>query len=411
MKGWIKVAVVLVAIILIASVAYYVIGSLKTAPQLPVKGDDPNVVRVNATAVSIYLGALDPEPMLSSITFRLYAPGMHQINATLSLSPQAGLLTSGLLYDNVTMEYHDLNNDSAAGNGDFLTVRSSGALTTGIWHVEIVSAVPSSGITAFHFHVLPPGISSISENMEVDFIDVGQGDAELIHTSDGKHVLIDAGPNGAEASLLSYLDGKGVTVLDALIISHPDADHIGGAEEVLEALQVKSVYHPGLVKNTSTFWSFIAAAEQEGCPILTSADVRVGDYLDLSLSEDFRVLSINASTEANDASIVLKMDAPSRSFLFTGDIGFETENKIMLHFPHDLNADILKVSHHGSRTSSSELFLEAVTPSVAVIEVGVNTYGHPTADTLSRLSAAGATVVRTDQAGSYVVTSSGGSVQ
>jgi beta-lactamase superfamily II metal-dependent hydrolase len=268
-----------------------------------------------------------------------------------------------------------------------------------------------SGNVSFHFHILPPGITSIAENAEVDFIDVGQGDAELIHTSDGKHILIDAGPNGAESSLLQFLGGKGVTTLDAMIMTHPDADHIGGAEEVLETLEVKSVYHPGLVKNTSTFWGFISAAKMEGCPIYTDSQIKAGDYLNLSVSEDLRVLSINASAESNEASIVLRMDASSKSFLFTGDIGFEVENELLANFHDSLDVDVLKVAHHGSRTSSSMEFLEAVTPSVAVIEVGTNTYGHPTGETLSRLATVGASIIRTDQAGTNVVSSNGGAVQ
>ncbi len=168
----------------------------------------------------------------------------------------------------------------------------------------------------FSIHVLPPGVESIVENAEVDFIDVGQGDAELIQTSDGKHILIDAGPSEAETDLLSYLSNRSVTVLDALIISHPDEDHLGGAEEVLRTLEVRSVYHPGLVKNTSSYRNFIDAALDEGCPVYTSGDVDAGDYLDLSLTEDFRVLSINASAEANDASIVIRMAASSQHVPF-----------------------------------------------------------------------------------------------
>ena len=401
-------AAVIVVVLLVAA-GMYICGRWARAPPTGDDGSDGEpVVRTNESTFSVYLGALDPEPSLSSVTFRIHAPGLG--HADIVPTPSGpGVLTGEDVFPGIDLEYHDLDNDAAAGNGDYFNVISTnGTLLAGIWHAELRYDGGTSGDLSFTFRALPAGTTSIAEDADVAFIDVGQGDAELIRTSDGKYVLIDAGTASSEDGLLAYLAGRSVTVLQALIVSHPDADHLGGARGVLEALEVRSVYHPGLAKGSASYEEFIAAAREEGCPIYTSGEVQAGDYLDLSVTEDFRVLSINASTEANDASIVLRMTSLSRSFLFTGDAGFEVEDALCAQYAKDIDVDVLKVGHHGSRTSTSATFLAAVTPALAVIEVGTNSYGHPTEATLSRLAAVGATVVRTDQAGTYVVTSSGG---
>ena len=122
----------------------------------------------------------------------------------------------------------------------------------------------------------------------VSFIDVGQGDSVLITTADGHTVLIDAGPPLAAGALISYLNNRSVSVIDALVVTHPDSDHLGGADDVLKAFTVLCVYHPGIAKNTSAYCSFIHAAQDEGCPIHTAADTHPGDYLDLSSSVTIR---------------------------------------------------------------------------------------------------------------------------
>jgi beta-lactamase superfamily II metal-dependent hydrolase len=414
-KGWVKVVIVLIVVGVLLLAGVYVYNKWKKEGTGPSDGaiDGDQVVKLNESAVSIYLRDLEPRPSLNDLTVRLYAPGLGHVDRSLLPSALPGVLRSEDLFPYVDLEYHDLNNDSAAGNGDFFSVLSdNGPLRTGIWHVEVIYIGHFSGNVSFHFHALPHGVESIAEDAEVDFIDVGQGDAELVSTSDGRHVLIDAGPPSAQAALLSYLSNRSVTVLDALIISHPDDDHIGGADDVLRALEVRSVYHPGLSKNTSAYDRFIDAAHDEGCPIYTDHEVHEGDYLDLSVTEDFRVLSINASSTANDASIVVRVTAESRSFLFTGDISTKIEDALRSKFLPDIDVDVLKVAHHGSRTSSSAAFLSAVTPSISVIEVGTdNTYGHPTSEALARLDAVHTTIVRTDLAGDYAVLSAGGVVR
>ena len=239
----------------------------------------------------------------------------------------------------------------------------------------------------------------------VSFIDVGQGDSILITTADSHTILIDAGPPLAAGVLVSYLHNRSVSVIDALIVTHPDADHLGGAADVLRDFTVLAVYHPGVAKNTSAYWSFIQAAQDEGCPIHTAADTHVGDYLGLTASATFEVLNIDpTASDVNDASIVLEMRTPGKSFLFTGDISSDVENRLIANPSFDLNIDVLKVAHHGSQYSTSNAFLDATSPEIGVISVGENTYGHPTNATLARLFAHDVTVLRTDQLGTIEIT-------
>jgi len=250
----------------------------------------------------------------------------------------------------------------------------------------------------------PPAAST-----EVDFIDVGQGDSILISTADSKHILIDAGPESADTTIISFLQGHSVTVVDALVITHPDADHIGGADEVLATFTVLSVYHPGFVKDTVAYNNFIAAANAEGCPIYTDAQVDPGDYLQLSSSVTFQVIAIDANApDANSASIVIKMSYGTVDFLFEGDAPSAVEAQMMSNLALNLDVEILKVGHHGSSSSTSDAFLTATSPAVAVICVGAgNSYGHPTAQTLGRLSDHGTTVYRTDLDGAVVISTNG----
>jgi len=403
----------LFAVMLLCAAAFAYVrlgGPLGSSPDGPPAA--PDIVRVNQSAQSIYFGDLSPEPSVGDLSFRLYGPGMgHGDRGASSAGPVNGTYLMEDVLPTVDLLFRDLNNDSAVSKGEYLTVQDTdGPLATGIWHLEMSYPGHAAGNVTFTFRVLPEG-TSYQENVRVDFIDVGQGDAELITTSDGKVVLIDAGTR-SYSTLLSYLQGRSVTALDAFILTHPDADHIGGADEVLEQLEVRSVYHPGVplpAQNTTTYRDFLAAAQAEGCPIFTDEDLDPGDYLNISVTEDFRLLTINAAADdTNDASIVVRMTAESRSFLFTGDIGAEVEAWLVEHYSYDLDVDVLKAAHHGSRYSSSDEFLNAVTPDIAIIEVGAgNSYGHPHAEAVDRLTAHGATIVRTDLAGTYVITVAG----
>lgn len=245
-------------------------------------------------------------------------------------------------------------------------------------------------------------------SVTVYFIDVGQGDSILIQTTDSKNILIDAGPESAATTVISFLQQHSVTTLTALIATHPDADHIGGADEVLQSFQVLSVYHSGFVKSTQTNTDFITAVDAEGCPVYTDAQIDPGDMLSLSSIATFQVLSIDANApDSNSASIVLKMTYGTVDFIFEGDAPSSVESTMIANPSFSLDIEILKVSHHGSSSSTSDAWLTATSPDVGIISVGPNSYGHPTSETLARLSSHGVQAYRTDVDGTIAVTTDG----
>lgn len=246
-------------------------------------------------------------------------------------------------------------------------------------------------------------------NSTVYFIDVGQGDAELIKTPDGKNVLIDAGPSSAGSGLVSFLRSHNATTLDAFVLTHPDADHIGGGDDVLAACTVLSIYQSGYSTETKTYTTFEAAVLAEGCPAYNDTQLNPGDRLDINSSVTFEIMAINArADDSNDASIVIKMTDGTVDFLFEGDASSAVEGQMDGAFGSAMDVEILKVGHHGSTSATTPSFLARTTPAVAVIEVGTgNTYGHPANQTLDRLGAAGSEVYRTDLDGTIAITTDG----
>jgi len=245
-------------------------------------------------------------------------------------------------------------------------------------------------------------------NLTIYFIDVGQGDSFLIQTPEGKSILIDAGDNNAAETVTGFLTSHAVATLEALIITHPDSDHLGGADEVLETFEVLSVYHPGYERDTVSYTTFISAAEAEGCPILTDENLSIGEILTIDSTVRFQVLSIDDSANSsNNAGIVLKMSYGSFDCLFCADIDTWVEQDI-ISTSIDLDVELLKISHHGSRYASSNDFLNATTPDLGVISVGEdNPYGHPAPETLQRLTDHDVEVLRTDILGTITISTNG----
>ncbi len=218
-------------------------------------------------------------------------------------------------------------------------------------------------------------------------------------------MLIDAGTNEGGEELVKMLRGYKVETLDYFVLTHADADHVGGADDVLDNFEVKTVLSSDVGADTKTWRDVLDAIEREGC-----ADVTVSVGSRYTLSEDctFTVLGpVDTETDRNNCSVVIRMDYGETSFLFTGDAEKEAE-KLMLqrNGREALRADVLKVGHHGSGTSTSIEFLEAVSPSYGVISCGKdNSYGHPHQSTLNRLSTAGVQVLRTDETGTVILQS------
>jgi competence protein ComEC len=252
-----------------------------------------------------------------------------------------------------------------------------------------------------------PERQSVAGELVVRFLDVGQGDSILLTLPNGTSMLIDAGPRDAGDDIVSAIKDQGLKKLDYVIFTHPHEDHIGGAVTVLKGLEVGEVAMPRTSHTTQTYENLLNAIDGKG---LTVTEAKAGKVL--FDKDGIRAWFIGPSrtfSELNDMSAVLALKYGSRTFLFDGDAGKDSEAAMTLSSSVQIpEADVLKVAHHGSETSSTETFIELVSPTIAVISVGKgNDYGHPTEEAIARLRAVGAEVYRTDLNGTITVTTDG----
>lgn len=246
--------------------------------------------------------------------------------------------------------------------------------------------------------------NQIPDDFQIHFLDVGQGDSALI-LCDGHAMLIDAGDNTKGTYVQNYLKKLGVEYLDLAVATHPDADHIGGMDVILQKYECSRLLLPDVVKDTKTYEDMVNVIEQKN---INATHPYTGDNFALG-SAQITILSPSRDDyeDVNDFSIVLKVTYGATRFLFTGDATKEIEEE-MLSTGMDVQADVLKIGHHGSKTSSGETFITAVAPEYAVISCGVdNEYGHPAAAVLNTLRSSGTNVYRTDEQGTIVLYSDG----
>lgn len=243
----------------------------------------------------------------------------------------------------------------------------------------------------------------VSDQLEVHFLDIGQGDCTLI-TCGGEAMLIDAGNNSKGTQVQAYLKSQGIESLDYLVGTHPDADHIGGLDVVLYKFDCEMILMPDEEKETRTYEDVIDAAKVKD---ETITHPEVGDTYSLGEAE-FTVLAPAKNYDnANDSSICIRLQHGDCSFFFAGDAEEESEED-MMNSGLKLKSDVYKVSHHGSKTGTSEEFLEAIDPDYAVISCGEdNSYGHPHAAVLNLLRSAGVEMFRTDEQGTITAVSDG----
>ncbi len=243
-------------------------------------------------------------------------------------------------------------------------------------------------------------IVSNKDNLLVHFIDVDQADAVAVNLPDGKILLIDNGSKEVNSTYISYIKENVVhtkthNYIDYLVLSHSDMDHIGGTMKLLKNFKIGELFMPKLPSDSNGY-----------AEILNYIDGRI-DYQTLGKefvieTEDYCInfLEILNNSNTNDSSQVVKLECNGRSFLFVGDISSSVEKLYVEMYDDFLSADVLKVSHHGSKTASSVDFLTCVSPKYAVISVGAtNDYGHPSVETLERLNNVNAEIVRTDKNG------------
>ena len=257
--------------------------------------------------------------------------------------------------------------------------------------------------------------SANSGRLEVHFLDVGQGDAIFIEMPDGRQILIDGGPNDKVVEKLNKYMPFWDRSIDIMIATHADADHLTGLVSVLEHYDVDTILWNGVFANTKIFKEWSDAALKEGAEILVAEygmRFNLSDYAFFEILHPYIISEAGpgpASGGQNDYSLVVRFVYGDDSFLFTGDIERQSEYKI-ISSGVALKSDVLKVPHHGSKTSSSELFLENVEPKVAVIQVGRNNfYGHPYVAVLQRLKKYGIDTRRVDLEGDVTLTSNGNS--
>ncbi|HAH30974.1 MAG TPA: hypothetical protein DCL44_01520 [Elusimicrobia bacterium] len=253
-----------------------------------------------------------------------------------------------------------------------------------------------------------------SGTLRAYFIDVGQGDSEYIELPNGKNVLIDGGPAPASGDPLvaQFLRQHNVTKIDYVLLTHPHSDHYAGLDYVFSHFPVGSFYDTQADNNGSTGIKNLRA-KISGMGVSTFYPAE-GDTLNWASGEvQVKVFNSCSAPSAsgsggalNNCSIVLRVSYQNTSILYTGDMQSGVEAQLAQKYGSQLQADVLKVGHHGSSDSSSAVFLNAVKPKAAYIEAGLNnSYGHPTQAALSRLQAEGAAIYRTDQSGTqeYII--------
>lgn len=243
------------------------------------------------------------------------------------------------------------------------------------------------------------------EALQVHFLNVGQGDSILIQSPNNKWMLIDGGAKGEGNNIVTYMRELGVTKLDYVVATHPDADHIGGLISVLNSISIKEFIDSGKIHTSQTFEEMLSLIEVKNIKYSLPS---TGDMIAFDSELKLEVLHANQeANDNNDASLVLKLTYGEVSFLFAGDAGIELENEI-LRDNLDVQATILKAGHHGSNTSSSAEFLQEVSPEVTILSYGEdNKYGHPHIEVTNELKAIGSEIYATAEVGHIIVNTNG----
>lgn len=256
--------------------------------------------------------------------------------------------------------------------------------------------------------IYPTAAGTQDSGLIVHFLDVGQADCALL-SCDGEFMLIDGGNVDDGRMVVSYLLRQGVSQLKTVICSHAHEDHVGGLSAVLAVFPTQAILSPTTTYASNAFDDFLRYADQQQITIDIPAP---GDTCSLGGAVVTVLGPVKSYPETNDTSIVVRVNYGETSFLFTGDMEITAESDMLDHWGTSWqSADVLKVGHHGSDTSTGYRFLYEVSPAYAVISVGEgNSYGHPHEDPLSRLLDAGCTLFRTDQMGTVIAASDGSEI-
>jgi competence protein ComEC len=253
-------------------------------------------------------------------------------------------------------------------------------------------AISREHFAAFMARQLNDEFKPVSELLKVNFINVGQGDSTLLITPNNKTILVDGGKRSAGDTVLNYLNKKGITSLDLVVATHPDADHIGGLIDVLEQVEVKKVLDSGQSHTSQTYLDYLSLIDEKNIPFQVA---EAGEYINVDSAIEIQVLNSGEGySDNNESSVVLKVSHEEIDYLLTGDAGIEAEENMIADY--DLDAEVLKVGHHGSNTSTSQEFVEAVNPAYGILSYGEgNSYGHPHSEIYNRLVNYGVDLIST----------------
>jgi competence protein ComEC len=267
----------------------------------------------------------------------------------------------------------------------------------------------SAGAAAAAFLLLPAAAPAYA-GMEIHFLDVGQGDATAIRTPAGRWILVDAGPleerfDAGERRVVPFLRARGAREVEVMILSHPHADHVGGAPAVMRALPVRALVEPGLPYGSPVYLDVLETAEARGVSWHAARrDMSIdidGVELHLLWPTDE---SLDAPPDPNEISAVVHVRFGPFGALLTGDASSEVERLLVARYGDSLRADVLKAGHHGSRTSTSGSFLDRVRPALVVVSAGRrNKFGHPHAEVMAEVAVRGIDLLRTDRDGTVTV--------
>lgn len=265
------------------------------------------------------------------------------------------------------------------------------------------------------FALICSGCSSNSNNtnsndeVKIEVLDIGQGDASLIYTKD-EVIMIDTGDVDERDRLEKLLKERNISTIDKLIITHPHADHIGGAYVVFKNVNVKEVYDNGDTTTSKTYQTYLKNIKQKN---IAYHQLKAGDTVDFGDGVSFKVFSptekmIKNDDDLNNNSIVGQLRYKDFTMLFTGDSERDAEQNMVKSYGNELQSDVLKSPHHGSRTSSSDDYLKTVKAKDVIISLAAdNEYGHPHKQTLDRYKKYNMNVYRTDQDGTITITTDG----
>ncbi len=245
------------------------------------------------------------------------------------------------------------------------------------------------------------------DETSVTFLNVGQGDCEIIQLADGRVILIDCGESEQWKTVATYLDKENIETIDYCIATHPHSDHMGGMSYIIERYNIGEFYMPNAVGTTKVYDAMLDALEDKDAAVLEASAGTVMIDED-SVKAEFLAPVSEEYDDLNNYSAVLKLTYGDTSFIFSGDAEEKSEKEMIKKYSGSLKSDVLKVGHHGSSTSSCDEYLDAVDPEYAVISCGKdNSYGHPHDETLEALSRRGIKTYRTDEDGTVVMNTDG----